>query len=127
VTAVLQFLQSYNAGDLDNCIELLDPAIEWHGVVSYNGREEVREYLEGFHGRWDRSHAIPEEFREADGRVLIVVGFTGDSTHTQRALVERQSWICEMTDDGKIRRVLGYPTPGDAFRAFEEMGRQLHA
>ena len=119
VTAVLRFLQTYNAGDFDALEELLVPEIEWHGVVDYRGREQVREYLERFHGRWDRSHARPEDFRESGGRVLIVVAFTGDSTHTQRVLEERQSWICELTDDGRISRVLTYPTPADAALALE--------
>lgn len=119
VTAVLRFLQAYNAGDFEQVEDLLLPDIEWHGAADYRGREQVLEYLEGYHGRWDRSHARPEDFREAGGRVLMVVAFSGDSTHTQRVLEERQSWICDLTDEGKIRRVITYPTPADAAVAFE--------
>jgi ketosteroid isomerase-like protein len=121
VTAVLRFLQAYNAGDFDACAELLEPDIEWHGVVAYNGRDEVKGYLEGFHGRWERSHARPEDFREAGGRVLMVVAFTGEGAHGQPSLDERQSWICELTENGTIRRVLTYATPGDAAKALERL------
>ena len=119
VTAVLRFLQAYNAGDFDALEDLLLPDVEWHGAVDYHGREQVREHFETFHGRWGRSHARPEDFREAHGRVLIIVAFSGDSTHTQRALEEHQSWICDLTEEGKIRRVITYPTPADALLALE--------
>lgn len=119
VTAVLRFLQTYNAGDFDALEELLDPAVEWHGLVDYHGREQVREYLEGFQGRWDRSHARPEDFREAHGRVMMVIAFSGASLHTQRTLADHQSWICDVNDEGKISRVLTYPTPAAAALALE--------
>lgn len=120
VTAVLRFLQAYNAGDFDAIAELLEPDVEWHGVTSHIGREDVRDYLEAFHGRWGRSHVRPEDFRESGGRVLIVVAFWGDSAHTSRPLQEHQSWICSVSEEGSIQRVLVYPTPADAVRALEE-------
>ena len=125
VTAVLRFLQAYNAGDFDALEALCTPEIEWHGLTMHNGRADVREYLEDFHGRWNEPHVRPEDFREAEGRVMIIVVFSGASTHTQRMLEERQSWICELTEDGKISRVLTYPTPADAAEALERTA--MHA
>ena len=119
VTAVLRFLQAYNAADFDALEELLVPDVEWDGVVTYRGRTEVREYLEAYHGRWEHSQARPEDFREAEGRVLMIVAFEGASRHTQRPLAERQSWICEIADEGRIRRIVTYTGPAEAALALE--------
>lgn len=124
VTAVLRFLQAYNAGDFDACGELLEPDADWEGLMSHSGREEICDHLETYRGRWGTSLARPEDFRESGGRVLMVVAFTGASAHTQRPLEERQSWICEMTDAGTIRRVLTYESPADALRVLEELPPQ---
>jgi hypothetical protein len=126
VTAVLHFLQTYNSGDMDACESYLDPQVEWHSAVTYQGRADVRTMLEAFRGRWTRARARPEDFREADGHVLMIVCFhEGDPAAQQRQ--ERQAWIADMSQDGLIRRVISYTSPAEAGRAFDALAHRVHA
>ncbi|HEX4734267.1 MAG TPA: nuclear transport factor 2 family protein [Thermoleophilaceae bacterium] len=120
VTAVLQFLQALNRNDLDACERFLDPQVEWHSACTYSGRAAVRKMLESYSERFTRPQVRPEDFRAAGDHVLMVVGFhEGDPEAPPRH--QRQSWIADMNDDGLVRRVLSYPTPADAGRAFEAL------
>jgi hypothetical protein len=120
VTAVLRLLQAFNRDDLDACEQFLDPQVEWHGAVSYNGRAEVRGMLESYKERFTRPQARPDDFREAGGHVLMVICFhEADDEAPPREL--RQSWIADMNEEGLVRRVLSYPSPAEAARAFEAL------
>jgi ketosteroid isomerase-like protein len=126
VTAVLHFLQTYNRGDMDACETYLDPQVEWHSAITYNGRADVRAMLETFRERWTQPRARPEDFREAEGHVLLFLCFhEGDPEAQQRN--ERQAWIADMSEDGLIRRVISYTSPGDAARAFDAIAHRVHA
>jgi hypothetical protein len=125
VTAVLHLLQAYNAGDLDALEQRLDPKIEWDGAVAYRGREEVRGFIERFRARWLRPEVQPEDFRELDGRVLMVVSFSGGEATPESMREERQSWIVEFNDDGLIARVLSYPSPAEAARTLEALAQKI--
>ena len=120
VTAVLHFLQAFNRDDLDACEQFLDPDVEWHGAVSYKGREAVRSMLRSFRERFENPQARPDDFREAAGHVLMVVCFYEGNPDAQPR-EQRQSWIADMSGDGLIRRVLSYPSPADAARALEAL------
>jgi ketosteroid isomerase-like protein len=118
VTAVLQFLQAFNKGDLDACEQFLDRQVEWHSAVSYKGQSEVRAMLESLRERFTRVQARPDDFRETAGHVLMIVCFReGDEEAPPRE--QRQSWIVDVSDDGLIRRVISYPSAADAARALE--------
>jgi ketosteroid isomerase-like protein len=120
VTAVLQFLQAFNRNDLDACERFLDPQIEWHSAVSYNGREAVRGMLESYGERFTRAQLRPDDFRAAGDHVLMIVCFhEGDPDAPRRE--QRQSWIADMSEEGLMRRVLSYPSPAEAARAFEAL------
>jgi len=120
VTAMLQFLQAFNRNDLDACERLLDPQIEWHSAVDYRGREAVRAMLESFSDRFSRAQARPEDFRAAGDHVLMIVCLhEGDPQAPPGE--QRQSWIADLNDDGLLRRVIAYPSPADAARAFEAL------
>jgi hypothetical protein len=126
VTAVLHFLQAYNADDLDACERLLDPQVEWHSAVSYNGRDEVRGMLETLRERFERPHVRPDDFRESGGRVLMVVCFNeGDPAAPRRE--QRQSWLAELSEQGLIKRVVSYDTPAEAARALEALAPKVRA
>jgi ketosteroid isomerase-like protein len=126
VTAVLHFLQAYNHGDTDACVSYLDPQVEWHNAATYQGRGDVKAMLEGLRERWTRPQARPEDFREADGHVLMVVGFhEGDPAAQQHD--ERQAWIADMSDEGLIRRIIVYTSPAEAARAFDSIAQRVHA
>jgi ketosteroid isomerase-like protein len=120
VTAVLQFLQAFNRNDLDACERFLDPQIEWHSAVSYNGREAVRGMLESYRERFSRPEIRPDDFRASAEHVLMIVCFhEADSDAQPRE--QRQSWIVDMNEEGHLRRVLAYPSPAEAARAFEAL------
>jgi ketosteroid isomerase-like protein len=118
VTAVLNFLHAYNRGDLDGCQALIDSHAEWHSAGIYHGPEMIREMLEAFRTRFTQPQARPEDFREAVGHVLMVVCFTEGDPEAPR-VEERQTWLCDMTDDGLISRVMVYAKPADAARALD--------
>ena len=120
VTAVLHFLQAFNRDDLDAVEQFLDPQIEWHSAVSYNGRSEVRTMLEGIRDRFKHAQARPDDFKEAAGHVLMIVCFHEADPDAPRGEL-RQSWIADMSEDGLIRRVLAYPSPADAARALDAL------
>ena len=120
VTAVLRLLQAFNRNDLDACEQLLDPQIEWQSAAAYKGREQVRGMLEAYSERFSSPQARPDDFREAGGHVLMIICFSeGDPEAPRRE--ERQSWIAHMNDEGLVRRVLSYPSPAEAARAFEAL------
>ena len=120
VTAVLQLLQAFNRNDLDACESFLDPQVEWHSAVTYKGREAVRKMLESYGERFTRPQARPDDFRAAGDHVLIVVCLhEGDPDAPPGQ--QRQSWIAEMNEEGLVRRVLSYPSPAEAARAFEAL------
>jgi ketosteroid isomerase-like protein len=129
VTAVLQFMQAFNRADLDACECCLDPQVEWHSAVSYNGRAAVRTMLESLSERFSRPQIRPDDFRANGDHVLMIVCFHEDDPDAQ-AREQRQSWIADMNEEGLIRRVLSYPSPADAARAFEALsaaGHKVHA
>ena len=120
VTAVLQFLQAFNRNDLDACERFLDPQIEWHSAASYNGRPAVRAMLESLRDRFTNAQIRPDDFRATADHVLMIVCFhEGDEAAPPRH--QRQSWIADMNDEGLVRRVLAYPSPAEAARAFEAL------
>jgi ketosteroid isomerase-like protein len=120
VTAVLQFLQAFNRNDLDACEGFLDPQIEWHSAVSYKGREAVRGMLESLSDRFSRPEIRPEDFRASVDHVLMLVSFHEADPDAQPR-EQRQSWIVGLTEEGLVRRVLCYPSPAEAVRAFEAL------
>ena len=120
VTAVLQLLQAFNSNDLDACERFLDPQVEWHSAVTYTGREAVRKMLESYGERFSQPRARPDDFRAAGDHVLMIVCLHEGDPDAPRAQ-QRQSWIAEMNEDGLVRRVLSYPSPADAARAFEAL------
>jgi hypothetical protein len=120
VTAVLQFLQAFNRNDLDACERFLDPQIEWHSAASYTGREAVRAMLETYSERFTRPQLRPDDFRATADHVLMVVCLhEGDPDAPRRE--QRQAWIADMNEEGLMRRVLSYPSPAEAARAFDAL------
>jgi len=118
VTAILQFLQAFNRNDLDACERLLDPQIEWHSAVTYKGRAAVRGMLESLRGRFTDPQLRPDDFRASGDHVLIIVCFHERDEDAQPHK-QRQSWIADLNEAGLLRRVLVYPSPAEAARAFE--------
>jgi hypothetical protein len=126
VTAVLKFLHAYNRDDLDACEALIDPHAEWHSAGIHHGPAAVRTMFEGFRARFKTPQSRPEDFREHNGHVLMVVCFYEGDPEAPR-VEERQSWVCDMTAAGLISRVVCYGKPSDAARALDDFGPKVHA
>ena len=120
VTAVLHFLQAFNRDDLDACEQFLDPHVEWHSAVAYKGPGEVLSMLHSVRERFTRPQVRPDDFREAGGHVLMIVCFFEADAEAQPR-EQRQSWIVAMSEEALLRRVIAYPSPADAARAFEAL------
>jgi hypothetical protein len=120
VTAVLRLLQAFNRNDLDACEQVFEPQAEWHSAVTYKGRPALRSMLECYGERFSQPQVRPDDFKAAGGQVLIIVCFyEGDPAAQPRE--QRQSWIVDLNDTGLIKRVLAYPSPAEAVRAFEAL------
>jgi hypothetical protein len=130
VTAVLRFLQAYNRGDLDACAGQLDLHVEWVAGddVVHRGRADVREMLKTFRLRWSEPRARPDDFREADGNVLMVVCFYENAAQGLPPSANlRETWLVTLGDTGFIRRVVAYTSPAEGARAFEALAHRVHA
>jgi hypothetical protein len=126
VTAVLKFLQAYNRDDMKACERLLDADVQWHSAVSYSGRDEVMAMLKSLRERWTSPQARPDDFRETSGHVLMIICLDeGDKQAPPHE--ERQSWIVDMSEAGLVKRVISYPSPAEAGRAFDALAQRVHA
>jgi hypothetical protein len=76
--------------------------------------------LESYSERFTRAQIRPDDFRATADHVLMIVCFhEGDPDAPRRE--QRQSWIADMSEEGLVRRVLAYPSPAEAARAFEAL------
>ena len=120
VTAVLRFLHAFNSRDFDGCEQQLDPAIEWHSAGRYVGREQVVTMLHNLTARFSNCQARPDDFKESQGHVLMVICFHEGDPQAQPHDM-RQSWIVDLSDEGLMQRVLSYETPAEAARSFDAL------
>jgi hypothetical protein len=76
--------------------------------------------LESYSERVTRALVRPDDFRATADHVLMIVCFhEGDEDAPRRE--QRQSWIVDMNEEGLMRRVISYPSPAEAARAFEAL------
>jgi ketosteroid isomerase-like protein len=127
VTAVLRFLQAFNAGDLDECEKTLAPDVEWHTAVTYKGPAEVRRYLETLSERFNKPQLRPDDFREASGHVLMIVTLFDTEPGDEPVAEQRHSWLADVGETGSLRRVVSYPTPAEAARALDALTHKVNA
>jgi hypothetical protein len=82
--------------------------------------------IESWRERYAQPRVRPDDFRaSAGGNVLMIVClYDGDPASSTRE--QRQSWIVDMGEDGLVRRVLTYPSPAEAGRAFEALSAAAH-
>jgi hypothetical protein len=80
----------------------------------------VRAMLESYGDKFSQPQARPDDFRAVADHVLIIVCFhEGDQNAPKKE--QRQSWIADLNEEGRVRRVIVYPSPADAVRAFEAL------
>jgi ketosteroid isomerase-like protein len=124
VTVGLRFIQAFNAGDIDGCVDMLHPDIEWYASNRYSdaethiGQGDVKLYLESLHGHLDEPRLEPEDGYQIADHVMLISRLRGKGTLAGHDVVERYNWVA-LVDGGKFKRVVTYPTPAEARRALE--------
>jgi ketosteroid isomerase-like protein len=124
VTVGLRFVEAFNRGDIDACVQLLHPEIEWYASNRYSDSEthigvnDVKLYLEGLHSHLDEPRMEPEDGFQIGNHVMLINRMRGKGTLAGSDVIERYNWVA-LVDGDKFRRVITYPTPAEARRALE--------
>src|SRR4051795_12259115 len=124
VTVGLRFVEAFNRGDIDGMVNLLHPEIEWYANNRYSdseshiGVDDVKLYLEGLHEHLDEPRMEPEDGFQIGDHVMLINRMRGKGTLAGSDVIERYNWVA-LIDGGRFRRVITYPTPGEARRALE--------
>lgn len=126
VTIGLRFVEAFNRGDIDACIELLHPDVEWYASNRYlesethRGRGDVKLYLESLHDHLDEPRMEPEDGFQIGDHVMLINRLRGKGTLAGNEVTERYNWLATMDGD-QFRRVVAYPTPAEARRALDDI------
>jgi ketosteroid isomerase-like protein len=124
VTVGLRFVEAFNRGDIDACVEMLDPDVEWYSSnqfldsETHQGPRDVKLYLQSLHDHLDEPRMEPEDGFQIGDHVMLINRLRGKGTLAGNEVIERYNWVVLVNDD-KFRRVVTYPSPADARRALE--------
>jgi ketosteroid isomerase-like protein len=123
----LRFWSAFKNGDLNACVELLHPDVEWHptprldDLDAVRGRDEVRGTLEILHDRFsDDLEVMPEDGRQIGDHVLMVTALKGRNKFTKQAIESRECWVVSIRDD-LLGRIVLYPNAPAARLGFEDL------
>lgn len=123
----LRFWSSFKNGDMNACVEVLHPDVEWHPTPrldeldAVRGRDDVRGALEVLHDRFsDNIEVLPEEGRQVGDHVLMVTMLKGRNKFTKQAVQSRESWVVSIRDD-LLARIVVYPNAPAARLGFEAL------
>jgi len=126
VAVGLGFWSAFKNGDMDACVEMLHPDVEWHPTPRLDeldvarGREDVRSMLEVLHDRFaDDLNVLPEDGRQVGDHVLMVTMLQGRNQFTKMPIKSRECWVVSVRDD-KLARIVVYPNAPAARLGFEE-------
>src|SRR3954463_3229733 len=127
VAVGLGFWSSFKNGDIDTCVELLHPDVEWHPTPrldeldAVRGRDDVRITLQVLHDRFaDDLKVLPEDGRQVGDHVLMVTMLKGRNQFTKQAIQSRECWVVSVRDD-TLARIVVYPNAPAARLGFEEI------
>jgi ketosteroid isomerase-like protein len=127
VAVGLTLWSEFKNGDIDACVELLHPDVEWHPSPSLDeldvvrGRDDVRTVLEVLHDRFlDDLEVLPEDGRQVGDYVLMVTMLKGRNQFTKQPISSRECWVVSIRDD-KLGRIVVYPNAPAARLGFEDL------
>jgi ketosteroid isomerase-like protein len=126
VVVGLGFLSSLKNGDIDACVEMLHPDVEWHPsprlVVEdvVRGRIQVSHQLESMYERFADLDIVPEEGRQIGEHVLLVALLKGRNRFTGQDAQARVCWVISVRED-LWWRIVVYANPPSARLGFEEL------
>ena len=125
----LGFWSAFKNGDIDACVEMLHPEVEWHPSPELDeldvarGRENVRSVLQVLYDRFeDDLDVLPQDGRQVGDHVLMVTLLTGSNAFTKQRIESRECWVVSVRDD-KLARIVVHPNPPAARLGFEELLR----
>lgn len=125
VTVGLKFIEAFNRDDIDACVGMLHPEIEWYtsnrflDSESHTGRDDVKLYLQSLRDHLEEPRMEPEDGFQVGNHVMLINRLRGRGSLVGQEIVERLNWVV-LVDGDQFRRVVQYPTPAEARRALEE-------
>src|SRR5215217_6947296 len=129
VAVGLGFWSAFKNGQIDACVELLHPNVEWHPTPKLEdlevvrGRDSVRTTLQSLHDRFaEQLEVLPEDGRQVGDHVLMVTVLKGRNQFTGQPISSRESWVVSIRDD-KLGRIVIYPNAPAARLGFEGLLR----
>jgi ketosteroid isomerase-like protein len=127
VAVGLGFWSAFKNADIDACVELLHPDLEWHPsprleeIDVVRGRDDVRQTLQVIHDRFfDDLEVLPEDGRQVGDHVLMITMVKGRNQFTKQPIRSRECWVVSIRDD-KLGRIVCYPNAPSARLGFEEL------
>jgi ketosteroid isomerase-like protein len=127
VAVGLGFWSAFKNGNIDACVELLHPDVEWHPTPRLEeldvvrGRDQVQTALQGLYDRFaDDLRVLPEDGRQVGDHVLMVTLLRGSNQFTKQPISSRECWVVSVRDD-KLGRIVAYPNAPAARLGFEEV------
>ena len=124
VTVGLRFVEAFNRGDIETCVAMCHPDIEWYASHRYSDTEshiglgDVKLYLQSLYDHLDQPRMEPEDGFQIGDHVMLINRLRGKGTLAGHDVVERYNWVA-LIDGELFRRVITYPTPAEARRALD--------
>jgi len=127
VAVGLRFWSAFKTGDIDACVELLHPEVEWHPTPRLDeldvvrGHDDVRATLQVLHDRFAEGlEVLPEDGRQVGDHVLMITVLSGRNQFTGQSIKARECWVVSIRDD-KMARIVVYPNAPAARLGFEDL------
>ncbi len=107
--------EAFSLGDLDACLALMDPEIEWHLAFQlpdlppdrkvFHGYDEVRELWVAFRSAWDELSVVLEEvLHDADDTLIERVRFRGRGAGSGIQVDRVVFYVQELRDEKLLRQ-----------------------
>lgn len=127
VAVGLHFWSAFKNGNIDACVDLLHPDVEWHPTPRLEeldvvrGRDDVHETLRVLHDRFSSDlEVLPEDGRQVGDHVLMITVLKGRNQFTGQPVSSRECWVVSIRDDA-LGRIVCYPNAPSARLGFEEI------
>jgi ketosteroid isomerase-like protein len=123
VELITRMLREWNSGDIEALLDVFDSEVEVHPALRtflasmvYRGHDGVRMWFEEAHEPWAEMQAEPEQFIDADGRIVVVIALHARVPGGQVDVDARIAHVISIRD-GHIVRLDGYEDPNQALAA----------
>jgi ketosteroid isomerase-like protein len=123
---VRQLFDALARRDAANVLSLYDPEVEWDASLAgpgeafiseiYHGHEGLRRYFREWYEAWRTIEYVCEELIDVGESVISVVTNRGRG-RASGAEIEYRQYAAWTIRDGKIVRVVWFPTRSDALEA----------